>query len=55
MALRLLIIANVFITAALGGIFFAYYSRPASYAFSGASWLVTIALFSMIRFTNPYR
>jgi hypothetical protein len=55
LVLRLLLVSNVGLLAAVGGIALAFVARPAGYAFAGACWGASAALAALIRYTNPRR
>ena len=55
LVLRLLLVSNVGLLAAVGAIALAFVARPAAYAFAGACWAAAAFLGGLIRYTNPRR
>ena len=53
LVLRLLLVSNVGLLAAVGAIALAFVARPA--AFAGACWAAAAVLAGLIRYTNPRR
>jgi hypothetical protein len=53
--LRLVLVSNIVILTAVGGLCLAYYERPEAYIFAGSAWLADAVLVSLVRFTDPYR
>ncbi len=55
LVLRVLLVSNVVLLTAVGGLCFVYYERPEAYVFAGSAWFVAAVLVSLVRFTDPYR
>ena len=54
-ALRILLVANLFLVTATGAFCFVYYERPEAYVFSGFAWWLVPVFLWMVRCTDPYR
>jgi hypothetical protein len=55
MVLRLLIIANAVVVAAIGIMAFAFVRRPANVLIAAGAWLFSGVLLGCLPFTDPYR
>lgn len=52
---RLVLVSNIILLSAIGGLCLAYYQRPEAYMFAGLAWFVDAVLIFLVRFTDPYR
>ena len=55
LAVRLLVVANVLVLAAVGGLSLAFAAAPAGVAGAGLSWAVAASLLRLLPYTNPRR
>ena len=55
LVIRILLVADGFILAVVGGISAAFVERPAGVLFAGGAWLASGVLFGCVPFTDPYR
>jgi hypothetical protein len=55
LAVRLLLIANALMFAAVGGLCLAFASEPAGAAGAGLSWGAAAGLSALVPYTNPRR
>ncbi len=53
--LRLVLVSNIVLLTAVGGLCLAYYERPEAYVFAGLAWFADAVLVLLVRFTDPYR
>jgi hypothetical protein len=55
MVLRLLVVANAIVVAAVGGLSLAYVERPAGTIGAGLCWAFAGGLLGLLPLTDPYR
>jgi hypothetical protein len=55
LAVRLLLIANMLMLTAVGGLSVAFASEPAGAVGAGVSWAAAVGLFTLVPYTNPRR
>ena len=55
LAVRLLVVANVLVLAAVGGLCLAFAAEPAGATGAGLSWAAVALLLRLLPYTNPRR
>jgi hypothetical protein len=55
LAVRLLVVANVLVLAAVGGLCLAFVAQPAGAVGAALSWGTVVALLRLLPYTNPRR